>query len=143
MVMFGQLVLHWISVDVITTNLLAFPFSFTFGRLPALSHWLVSNLSSVLVVFPLSPRFKYDIWKVVRQSDFSTAETFSMLSENTGTSGAHEVLPGPLPPREDGVLACLPVHDDDDGGAGPLPGVTSHAPCLGLDRFDSSNIFLS
>ena len=40
------------------------------------------------------------------------------------------------PPFDNGVLACSPVHDDD-GGAGPLPGVTSHTPGPGVDRFDS------
>ena len=37
-----------------------------------------------------------------------------MFSETTGAPEAPEMLPGPLPPREDGVLACLPVHDDDE-----------------------------
>ena len=46
------------------------------------------------------------------------------------------MTPCPLP--EDGELPRPTVHYGG-GGAGPLPGVSSHAPGPDVDRFDSSS----
>ena len=73
------------------------------GRLvlPALSYWLVTNLTA-LVIFPLVPRVKY----CVRQSGLTVAHNVPISADTTGAPEAPELLLAPLSPSEDGLLAC-------------------------------------
>ena len=98
----------------------------------ALSHWLVVSAFPALVLFPFVPRRKYGVW----QSGLSVAHKVPLSANTTGAPEAPEWLLAPQPLPEDGELSCSTVHDDGEG-AGQFPGVTSHTPGPGVDRFDS------